>query len=114
MKYSEYGLDNDKKSKDDDVVAGHLYCPYCNTSNLSKGVSLCFSNLAICKTCLATATNIDNAHRWIDAKKETCFKCHKTETIAFVSLTASEIYLCKNCIDWGKQILSKQTNKLLF
>lgn len=114
MKYSEYGLDNEKKAKDDETKAGHLFCPFCNTNNLSKGFSMCFSNWAICNSCLSTSTNIENNGKWVDLTNDYCFKCHQKNVIAFESDSATKIHICKNCIDWGKQILNKQTNTQLF
>jgi len=106
MAYSDYGLDTEKKSKDDNGKGGIVYCPFCNNETY-KGFSLCFSNWAICTSCLERSTKVNNQWKWIDSKKERCFKCHMPDVIAYTSINET-ICICKDCIDWGKEILLKK------
>ena len=111
MNYSHFGLDEEKKEKDADGRAGHLYCMFCQRDNIRVGFSLCFSNFCICQQCLDTATNIENIERWVDSKKDKCFKCHKADVIGFIE-PINEIPICKDCIDWGKKVLYNVNGKL--
>ena len=106
MSYADYGLDTEKKSKDENGKSRIVYCPFCNNET-DNGFSLCFSNWSICHSCLERSTKVNNQHKWIDSGKDKCFKCSKSDVIAYTSINET-ICICKYCIDWGKEVLNNK------
>ncbi len=107
-KYSEYGLDENKKSQDEGTV-GKSFCLWCK-GDMKIGFSMCFSHFAICMPCLETAH--DKGKRW--DKDVACFKCKKKVLSGLCDDQTKDtkagegFYICEDCITWGKEILNNK------
>lgn len=104
MKYSSYGLDDDKRSEDPPVKPGRCWCLWCNAF-LERGFSMCFQNWSICPRCVADALAGNKSWRW--AERAWCVKCLKHHQRAWSSSPeiATTIHLCEDCLTWAADAL---------
>jgi len=103
MKYSDFGLDDVKKSNYDGDV-GRSYCLWCSRK-VDGGISLCFSNFVLCRACAFTATLVENNSRWHLIDSFGCWKCKATD-IPGLQTDNSQYFICKPCIDMSKRVLT--------
>ncbi len=114
MKYSDYGLDEVKKSQDDGSKQKTWHCLWGDEGNemggheVTNGFNLCFASFVICRDCVETADELEHSHRWITAD---CFKCSTKELKVYSSKDADPqngISLCSKCLVWAKETFTKQ------
>lgn len=103
MNYAEYGLDTDKKSKDDDSKPSRWLCLWCG-GHPNKGFTMCFSNFVICFQCLHEAkyNYVESLARWED--NVDCFKCNNKKPVRGYRtspLFPTALHICESCIEWG-------------
>lgn len=108
MAYSDFGLDDTKKSKDDDQLGVNSYCPWCQ-KDVANGFSMCFSHFCICIDCLERALN--KKRGWKPDDGNGCFKCYKgkaKEKPVYEKLfydKAGSLSICEECVKWGHDVL---------
>ncbi len=107
MAYSDYGLDNNKRSKDPNTVIKTKWCLWCNSETQAPAFNLCFSNFVICAPCVETA--LHTRERWENTTEE-CFKCNSKVPIlgyrTHPDITAY-LHLCEKCMRWADEVLIK-------
>jgi RNA polymerase-binding transcription factor DksA len=108
MGYSEYGLDEVKKSHDEGKP-GNKWCLWCNDNKASTGFSLCFSNWIICKNCVEHVFDVENKYRWEDNVE--CYKCRAKGVFGYrhhPDNAGMEIHICESCIKWADEVLNNK------
>lgn len=119
MKYSHYGLDEEKRSKDPGTKPKEWWCQWCD-KHVTEGLYLCFSNWCICAECLEMssvkyvheriAPPVIRERRWQDDVD--CFRCDLKGILGYENHHSCSIkyYLCKSCTDLGNHLINKIDN----
>lgn len=101
MGYSDFGLDNNKTSKDPDQKVREWFCVFGNHEvKGQKAYGMCFSNFVCCKTCLIESQHPDNSHRW---KTGDCDMCRAKQADCYhgIDTMAVQWTMCRDCYNIG-------------
>jgi len=114
-RYSQYGLDEKKQSKDDDSPGKSGFCLWCDESGYrhskGRGFSMCFVNFMICSDCVDAAFIACERDRYLaDGRwqRNECFKCRRKDVEGYLTKADAAPYvICEECMQWAREVLSK-------
>jgi hypothetical protein len=79
-RYSEYGLQDKKSTRDKGKVGEQAYCPWCE-KKVKEGYSMCFVNWVICLPCIREGLQHFNDQNSERIKEDKCFKQWKKDEV---------------------------------